>query len=176
MFLSYSFCAILLFTLWSSKIFHCLKVGSVPCLEGNWWFLIWPPGIVSIVDGSYSGWPMAMICQFEEQSHDGWISWRCIGIFDWSFNNWRYFESKLSLASGILIIELIAHSNRNPASIISKHFLCTYLYSMDWRHVSANMLLVLQSLHSRDVSVPGRSFRIFYWARYYRLCQIYFLI
>ena len=53
MFSSYSFWANLFFILWFSLIFHCLKAGSVPCPWENWWVLIWPPEIVSILDGSY---------------------------------------------------------------------------------------------------------------------------
>ena len=48
----YSFWVNLLhFILWFSLIFHCLKAGFVQGTK--WWFPIWPPEIMSIVNGSY---------------------------------------------------------------------------------------------------------------------------
>ena len=43
----------LLFILWFSLIFYCLRAGFIPCLDNDWRFLVWPPEIVGIVDGSF---------------------------------------------------------------------------------------------------------------------------
>ena len=52
---SLSFGDNLLFKLWFSLIhvLRCLWAGLYPVQETSWWFLIWPPERVSIVDGSY---------------------------------------------------------------------------------------------------------------------------
>ena len=42
----------ILFILWFSLIFHCLRAGFI-CNDNDWRFLVWPPEIVGIVDGSY---------------------------------------------------------------------------------------------------------------------------